>query len=620
MSKFVVSARKYRPIRFDEVVGQQHVSQTLKNALQNDHLAHAFLFCGPRGVGKTTCARILAKVLNCTNRTADFEPCDECNSCKAFNENASFNITELDAASNNSVDHIRTLVEQVRFQPQQGEYKVFIIDEVHMLSQAAFNAFLKTLEEPPPYAIFILATTEKHKIIPTILSRCQIFDFKRIQVQDTVKHLQGICAEEGIEADKDALHIIAQKADGALRDALSIFDRIVSFSGKKITYDDVITNLNVLDYDYFFKVTDAMMVEDLSSLFLIFDKIQKNGFEADLFINGLAEHFRNVLVCKDEATLQLLEVSDNLKELYKQQAKVAPISFLLSALNIANDCDVNYKMARNKRLHVEMALVKMAYINRATTLSQNPIAEKKTADEPVAEVKQNTSAPVIAVQKPVEPKSVEPKSVEPKPIESKLVESKPTQPTATTPPTTQILVTPPTENKVSTPVAPSKGKLGLPLSSKYNIASIPKKEELQSQVNEESAQTNDSVSQLTQENLDATWKAYYEKVTSPSVKSVFKHAEVSVIDEDSILIKVGSTMGKGMVQQEYELMNFIRINLNHPKLILEVEIDTTKVPVVNKPKPTKLSSPAEKYNKIIEINPMVEELRKRFDLKMDKDN
>jgi DNA polymerase-3 subunit gamma/tau len=620
MSKFVVSARKYRPIRFDEVVGQQHVSQTLKNALQNDHLAHAFLFCGPRGVGKTTCARILAKVLNCTNRTADFEPCDECNSCKAFNENASFNITELDAASNNSVDHIRTLVEQVRFQPQQGEYKVFIIDEVHMLSQAAFNAFLKTLEEPPPYAIFILATTEKHKIIPTILSRCQIFDFKRIQVQDTVKHLQGICAEEGIEADKDALHIIAQKADGALRDALSIFDRIVSFSGKKITYDDVITNLNVLDYDYFFKVTDAMMVEDLSSLFLIFDKIQKNGFEADLFINGLAEHFRNVLVCKDEATLQLLEVSDNLKELYKQQAKVAPISFLLSALNIANDCDVNYKMARNKRLHVEMALVKMAYINRATTLSQNPIAEKKTADEPVAEVKQNTSAPVIAVQKPVEPKSVESKPVEPKPIESKLVESKPTQPTATTPPTTQILVTPPTENKVSTPVAPSKGKLGLPLSSKYNIASIPKKEELQSQVNEESAQTNDSVSQLTQENLDATWKAYYEKVTSPSVKSVFKHAEVSVIDEDSILIKVGSTMGKGMVQQEYELMNFIRINLNHPKLILEVEIDTTKVPVVNKPKPTKLSSPAEKYNKIIEINPMVEELRKRFDLKMDKDN
>ena len=603
MSKFVVSARKYRPIRFDEVVGQQHVSQTLKNALQNDHLAHAFLFCGPRGVGKTTCARILAKVLNCTNRTADFEPCDTCNSCKAFNENASFNITELDAASNNSVEHIRTLVEQVRFQPQQGEYKVFIIDEVHMLSQAAFNAFLKTLEEPPSYAIFILATTEKHKIIPTILSRCQIFDFKRIQVQDTVKHLQGICAEEGIEADKDALHIIGQKADGALRDALSIFDRIVSFSGKKITYDDVITNLNVLDYDYFFKVTDAMMVEDLSSLFLIFDTIQKNGFEADLFINGLAEHFRNVLVCKDEATLQLLEVSDNLKERYKNQAKVAPTSFLLSALNIANDCDVNYKMARNKRLHVEMALVKMAYINRATTLSQNQVIEKKTADQTVGQVIQNTPAPVI--------------------VEQKLVQSIPESPKAITPstaPTPQVPVTPPTENKGSTPTSPPSGKLGLSLSSKYKIASIPKKEDLQSQVNEELAQSIDSVSLLNQENLETTWKAYYEKVTSPSVKSVFKHAEVIVVDEDSILIKVGSTMGKGMVQQEYELMNFIRTSLKHPKLILEVEIDASKVPVVAKPKTNKLSSPAEKYNKIIEMNPKVEELRKRFDLKMDKGN
>jgi DNA polymerase-3 subunit gamma/tau len=598
MSKFVVSARKYRPIRFDEVVGQQHVSQTLKNALQNDHLAHAFLFCGPRGVGKTTCARILAKVLNCTNRTEDYEPCDECNSCKAFNENASFNITELDAASNNSVEHIRTLVEQVRFQPQQGEYKVFIIDEVHMLSQAAFNAFLKTLEEPPSYAIFILATTEKHKIIPTILSRCQIFDFKRIQVQDTVKHLQGICAEEEIEADKDALHIIGQKADGALRDALSIFDRIVSFSGKKITYDDVITNLNVLDYDYFFKVTDAMLVEDLSSLFLIFDKIQKNGFEADLFINGLAEHFRNVLVCKNEGTLQLLEVSDNLKERYKQQAKIAPISFLLSALNIANECDVNYKMARNKRLHVEMAMVKMAYINRATTLSQSTVVEKKTTDAPVARAKQNASAPIMATQKIVEPtRSEEPPTL-----------------------TNQVPVTPPTENKASIPVSSPTGKIGLSLSSKYNITSIPKKEDLKSQVNEELAQSNESVSRLNQENLEATWATYYEKVTSPSVKSVFKHAEVTVIDEDSILMKVGSTMGKGMVQQEYELMNFIRTSLNHPKLILEVEIDATKVVVNNKPKPTKLSTPAEKYNKIIEINPLVEELRKRFDLKMDKDN
>jgi len=596
MSKFVVSARKYRPTRFEDVVGQQHVSQTLKNALQNDHLAHAFLFCGPRGVGKTTCARILAKVLNCTNRTKDFEPCNECNSCKAFNENASFNITELDAASNNSVEHIRTLVEQVRFQPQQGEYKVFIIDEVHMLSQAAFNAFLKTLEEPPPYAIFILATTEKHKIIPTILSRCQIFDFKRIQVPNMVEHLQSICKEEGIEAEKDALHIISQKADGALRDALSIFDRIVSFSGKKITYDDVITNLNVLDYDYFFKVTDAMLVEDLPQLFLIFDEIQRNGFEADLFINGLAEHFRNILVCKDAKTLQLLEVSDNLKDKYHTQANIAPTSFLLSALNIANDCDINYKMARNKRLHVEMALVKMAYINRATTLSQNPVVEKKTVSAPVVKAKQTPTSTPTATQHVAEP-----------------------TPTKSTPP--PISTPPQKEKKASIPVVkPSKdGKLGISLSSKFNMPKIPSKDELQSQVIQEKAEESSQESQLNQENLEQTWKEYYDQITSPSVKSVFRNAEVSIISEDNIQIAVASTMGKGMVQQEYGLMDFIRKKLCHDKLVLEVIIDPTKLPVDNTPKPKKLSTPKEKYDRIIEMNPLIDELRKRFDLKVDKD-
>ncbi len=601
MSKFVVSARKYRPNRFDDVVGQQHVSQTLKNALQNDHLAHAFLFCGPRGVGKTTCARILAKVLNCTDRTKDFEPCNACDSCKAFNGNASFNIMELDAASNNSVEHIRTLVEQVRFQPQQGEYKVFIIDEVHMLSPSAFNAFLKTLEEPPSYAIFILATTEKHKIIPTILSRCQIFDFKRIQVQNMVEHLEGICKEEGIEAEKDALHIIAQKADGALRDALSIFDRIVSSSGKKITYDDVIVNLNVLDYDYFFKVTDALMVEDLPNLFLIFDEVQKNGFEADLFINGLAEHFRNILVCKDEKTIQLLEVSDKLKEKYKTQANNTPTSFLLSALNIANDCDINYKMARNKRLHVEMALVKMAYINRATTLSQTTLStptEKKTVEAPIVKAKQNTSSGNIIAQKPIELSVVN----EPTPqLESIKIAEPPHQ----------------EEKKATIPVI--KGKLGLALSGKHNMLKIPTKDELQSEVVKEHAKETSKESRLSQENLEATWKEYYEAITSPSVKSVFRNAEVSIIDEDKILITVGSTMAKGMVQQEYELMSFIREKLHHDKLILDIKIDTSKIPVDNTPKPKKLSTPKEKYDKMLEINPKVEELIKRFDLKIDKD-
>ena len=601
MSKFVVSARKYRPTRFDDVVGQQHVSQTLKNALQNNHLAHAFLFCGPRGVGKTTCARILAKVLNCQNRTADFEPCNECSSCQAFNENASFNITELDAASNNSVEHIRTLVEQVRFQPQQGEYKVFIIDEVHMLSQAAFNAFLKTLEEPPAYAIFILATTEKHKIIPTILSRCQIFDFKRIQVPMMVKHLQNICKEEGIEAEKDALHIIAQKADGALRDALSIFDRIVSSSGNKITYDDVISNLNVLDYDYFFKVTDAMLVEDLPRLFLLFNEIKNNGFEADLFINGLAEHLRNILVCKDPQTLSLLDVSDNLKEKYKTQATNTPISFLLTALNIANDCDVNYKMARNKNLHVELALVKMAYVNRATTLAQNPpvVVEKKTADATV----------------------VQPKSASPPPKSDSNKISAPPKKTAveTVQKTSDAFPNGSGEKEATTPVTKRNGKLSLSLSSKNSIGKIPTKEELRDEVVKDTAQEKSKESKLNQENLEQTWKEYCETITSPSVKSVLKNAEVSIVGEEKIQISVGSTMAKGMVQQEYGLMEFIRKNLNHPKLMMDVQIDPSKMPVDNTPKPKKLTSPKDKYDKMMELNPLVEELRKRFDLKMDKD-
>ncbi|MEQ1747451.1 MAG: DNA polymerase III subunit gamma/tau, partial [Saprospiraceae bacterium] len=379
MSNFVVSARKYRPQRFEDVVGQQHVAQTLKNALATDHVAHAFLFCGPRGVGKTTCARILAKILNCENRSKDYEACNTCSSCKAFQEDASWNIFELDAASNNGVDHIRALVDQVRVPPQRGKYKVYIIDEVHMLSQGAFNAFLKTLEEPPPYAIFILATTEKHKIIPTILSRCQIFDFRRIGVADTVLHLQHICAQESIEAEADALHIIAQKADGALRDALSIFDRITSAaSGKQIRYEDVIENLNVLDYDYFFQITDALMAEDSAAILNLFDQILRKGFEPEVFLVGLAEHLRNVLVCKDPATLALLEVGESLSERYRKQAALAPGSFLLSALQIANDCDVNLKMARHRRLHLEMALLKMCYIGRAVSAAA-PV-EKKTPD------------------------------------------------------------------------------------------------------------------------------------------------------------------------------------------------------------------------------------------------
>ena len=363
MENFIVSARKYRPSKFLDVVGQEQVSETLKKALSSNKLAQSFLFCGPRGVGKTTCARILAKAINCENPNADFEPCGECNSCTSFNQNASFNIFELDAASNNSVDDIRNLVDQVRFPPQSGKYKVYIIDEVHMLSPSAFNAFLKTLEEPPSYAIFILATTEKHKIIPTILSRCQIFDFKRISDQDIVKQLQKICDKEGVEAEPSALHVIAQKADGGMRDALSLFDKIVSYAGKKVTYQDVITNLNILDHDYYFKVTENFMVEDSSSVLNAFNEIINNGFDGEMFLLGLASHFRNLLISKDAKTVALLEAAEDIKEKYFTQANLVNETFLLNALNIINQCDVDYKTAKNKRLHVELALLKICFLN-----------------------------------------------------------------------------------------------------------------------------------------------------------------------------------------------------------------------------------------------------------------
>jgi DNA polymerase III subunit gamma/tau len=370
MEQFLVSARKYRPVRFSDVVGQEQVTRTLRNALSSGHLAQSFLFCGARGVGKTTCARILAKAINCERPTPEMEPCNGCGSCQAFNQNASFNIFELDAASNNSVDDIRQLIEQVRFAPQTGKYKVYIIDEVHMLSGAAFNAFLKTLEEPPSHAIFILATTEKHKIIPTILSRCQIYDFKRIDVRDIVRHLKEISEKENVTAEDAALHIIAQKADGGLRDALSLYDKVVSYCGSNLKYADVAENLSVLDYEFYFRVTGQLLSEDSAAVLMSFDEILRKGFDGEIFILGLAEHFRNLLVCKDRATAALLEVSEDIQHLYHEQALQAPDSFLLNAMHVANQCDINYKTARNKRLHVEISLLKMAYLNSRIQLLQ----------------------------------------------------------------------------------------------------------------------------------------------------------------------------------------------------------------------------------------------------------
>ncbi len=370
MDNFIVSARKYRPATFDTVVGQQHITGTLKNAIKNKQLAQAFLFCGPRGVGKTTCARILAKTINCQNISENAEACSICESCQSFQNGNSFSIHELDAASNNSVDDIRALNEQVRIPPQSGKYKIYIIDEVHMLSQAAFNAFLKTLEEPPSYAIFILATTEKHKILPTILSRCQIFDFNRIKVEDMAQHLEQIAGKENISFDRDGLHLIAQKADGGLRDALSMFDQIVSFSNKNLSYQAVIDNLNILDYDYYFRITQSIIDEDPAQGLLIFDQVLSNGFDGNHFISGLSDHFRNLLVAKDAETVKLLEVSQSIKERYLSQSQSLSAGLTLSALNIANQCEINFKNSRNQRLQVELALLKMCHISSAILMSQ----------------------------------------------------------------------------------------------------------------------------------------------------------------------------------------------------------------------------------------------------------
>jgi len=396
MENFVVSARKYRPATFDTVVGQEHITTTLKNAIKTNHLASAFLFCGPRGVGKTTCARILAKTINCQNLTADGEACDTCESCVSFNQSASFNIHELDAASNNSVEDIRNLIDQVRYPPQSGKYKIYIIDEVHMLSSAAFNAFLKTLEEPPSYAIFILATTEKHKILPTILSRCQIFDFNRIQPQHIANHLAKIAEKEGITTESEALDLIAQKADGGLRDALSMFDLNVTFAADRvIRYKEVLDNLHILDYDYYFKLTDLLLAGNLPQSLLTVDEILRKGFDGHQFVVGLCRHFRDLLVCKDAVTVQLLQVTENVRRQYLDQSARAPMSFLLSALSLGGQCDMNYKQAKDQRLHVELWLMKLANLRNLLnweSLPELPLngsqhGERPTGNQPVDEKK-----------------------------------------------------------------------------------------------------------------------------------------------------------------------------------------------------------------------------------------
>jgi DNA polymerase III subunit gamma/tau len=590
MSKFVVSARKYRPTTFDEVIGQDHVAKTLKNALQTDHLAHAFLFTGPRGVGKTTCARILAKIINCEQPINKVEACNTCGSCTAFNENASFNILELDAASNNSVDNIRTLIEQVRFQPQQGKYKVFIIDEVHMLSTQAFNAFLKTLEEPPSYAIFILATTEKHKVLPTILSRCQIFDFKRIQIADAVTQLKKICEKEGLQADEEALHIIANKADGAMRDALSIFDKISSSTGNVITYKDVVANLNLLDYEYYFKITDAFLREDISEVLLTLNEIVKQGFDAEHFLQGLADHFRDLMVAKIPATISILEVSDDLKKRYFHQANLAKSSFLLSGLNILNQCDIDIVRAKNKRLNVELALSKLTFLNRAlevdifsgTTqekktdvVNETPVSGTKTAHESETKPSETASESANTLQNVTTSTATE-------------VESKTIPVAASTP---------------EVPVKPDFKKLSGIDAIRESIR--------QAEATKAEARKNLNIDQVNE-----IWRNYSEFNPSKSVQSALNLAKLSLEDK-TISAVVPTQVSKDMITQEVNLLDKLRDELGAHDLIFDITVDKSQFPDFEESKPVQAMTQRERYMVMLEKNPDLGSFTKKFGLKLD---
>lgn len=612
MDKFIVSARKYRPQTFDTVVGQAHITTTLKNAIKNNQLAHAFLFCGPRGVGKTTCARILAKTINCENIQKDGEACNKCTSCKSFNEGTSLNIHELDAASNNSVDDIRTLTEQVRFAPQAGKYKVYIIDEVHMLSSSAFNAFLKTLEEPPPYAIFILATTEKHKILPTILSRCQIFDFKRITLNDTVEHLEEICEKEEIKSDKAALQVIAQKSEGCMRDALSILDKIVSFTNSEVTYQNTLEHLNILDADYYFKLLDYTQQQDLAAAMLLFDDINRKGFEGDMVLNGFAEFIRNLLVCKDERAAVLLEAVESFKEKYIAVAKKTPASWLISALNVLNEAEINYKAARNKRLHVELALIKLTYLTNALQLTGDTEAGKKKLVEtakplafrtipPVKLKVGNTQSSLTSNQQPATNNKTEAKLIIEQPV-SVVKEDKPV--TTTQPQTTNY--------KPQTTAAQQ------PITSNQQPATkLNTLEKIRQQVAKNNKANGNSTLPLTVEELGKCWNNYIKKLeenNDPSAVTNFRMAELQLLDANCFEIIVGSNIQQKFIEQkratliEHIHTHFCNKNLTYQLTLVEKADDTPK----EKPLNTK-----EQFFKIAEQYPLVKELKDRLGLELD---
>lgn len=597
MEKFIVSARKYRPQAFDTVVGQEHITTTLKNAIRNNHLAHAFLFCGPRGVGKTTCARILAKTINCEALQPDGEACNRCPSCVSFNNGTSLNIHELDAASNNSVDDIRALVEQVRFAPQAGKYKVYIIDEVHMLTASAFNAFLKTLEEPPPYAIFILATTEKHKILPTILSRCQIFDFKRITLQDTVDHLAGIAGKEGIKTEETALQLIAQKSEGCMRDALSILDKIVSFTDGNVTYENTIEHLNILDADYYFKLFDCMLAQDLAGAMLLFDDIDKKGFEGDAVLNGFAEFLRNILICKDSRVAGLLEVVESFKQRYAEAAKKVDAAYVISALNLLNEAEISFRAARNKRLHVELALIKLCYLSQAleVTATAGGLSKKKVVDEAKA-VAFRALKPIAVRPLPAQPAATTGarlviETAPPKPVVAPVREEK--QPVDQTPPPPAPVTAPPPKTKLSSLDA------------------------IRTKIAAESGLQAAADKPLEEESLKAAWRKFIERLKEgkrPAWQS-YELATLVVKDASCFDVIVHNKINEKFIELERkEAGEFLQQALFNR--VLQFTITLIELPREDGPADAPLTA-KDQYLKLAEQYPLVKELKDRLRLELD---
>ena len=597
MEDYIVSARKYRPSTFESVVGQRALTTTLKNAIATGKLAHAYLFCGPRGVGKTTCARIFAKTINCLHPTADGEACNECESCMAFNEQRSYNIHELDAASNNSVDDIRQLVEQVRIPPQIGKYKVYIIDEVHMLSASAFNAFLKTLEEPPHHAIFILATTEKHKILPTILSRCQIYDFNRIRVEDIVAHLAYVASKEGIAAEPEALNVIALKADGGMRDALSIFDQVVSFTGGHITYQSVIENLNVLDYEYYFRLTDYFLENKVSDALLLFNEVLNKGFEGSHFITGLASHFRDLLVSKDPVTLPLLEVGASIRQRYQEQAQKCPLPFLYRAIKLCNDCDLNYRASKNKRLLVELTLIQVAQI---TSGEEEAISGGRSPKQTIKPLFTSQTAPApqpVAAQtasQQVRPKTVAPHAASPQ-----------VQQSASPVSTSSILLGKAKEEK-KIPVV-KMGGLGI--SIKQHPQAVAETT-LTATAQAQSEPLTEEDYMITERDVNFYWQEYANNMPKEQVAlSTRMHAmRLTLLDDTTFEVVVDNEIiAKEFTALAPEVETYLRARLKNRKVTMKVRVSAPT-------EKARAYSRVEKYQMMVQKNNALQQLREEFGL------